>query len=118
MKEIYQEKYHIIYDPEYATITFKGNLLLNGTSAYEPILTLLVHAAETHKNGILTLDIRPLEFLNSSGINMMTRFIMFLTEMKMLHLKLNLCGHKHILWQERLAINLSRLMPELHTDLR
>jgi hypothetical protein len=117
MKEIRQEKYHIIYDETQATVSLEGALLLNGATAYEPILALLTQAAEAQEHASLTIDISGLNFLNSSGINMMTRFIMYLTEVKELQLDLSLRGQKEILWQERLAINLRRLMPELHTDL-
>jgi hypothetical protein len=115
--EIKQDKYHIAYDKTRGIVTFEGALLLNGASAYEPILQLLQHAAEELQPDEMTVDVSGLGILNSSGINMMTRFIMFVSDIKEIPLKLTFRAKKQIAWQERLVINLQRLMPELNGDL-
>ncbi len=119
MNEIREEKYQVFHDPNQALVTLQGALMLNGAPAYEPILNLLREAAEQAEtgNGELTVDIGGLNFLNSSGINMMTRFVMYISDIKDLRLKLTLRAQKQVAWQERLTINLQRLMPELHTEL-
>lgn len=116
MKEIKQDKYHVNYDNSYATVTLTGDFLLNGTLAYEPILRILQNAARDQAGRELTLDISDLKFLNSSGLTMVTQFILYVSE-KQLNLELRLQGQKKIIWQERLILNLQRLMPELKADL-
>lgn len=117
MTEIKEEKYQVSFDKENATVTLQGALLLNGAPAYEPILQLLQNAAEELEPNEMTIDVSGLGFLNSSGINMMTRFVMFVSDIKGMQLKLTIRGQKQVAWQYRLIINLQRLMPELQADL-
>jgi len=117
MKQITDDKYQISYDADCATVRFEGALLLNGAPAYEPILQLLQEAAEEQVPKRLTVDIRALKFLNSSGINMMTKFVMYISDIKALELELVFVAWSHVAWQEKLTINLTRLMPALQTRL-
>lgn len=105
------DDYSIVYDADEAMITCQGSLLLSGTEEYAPILNLLSDAAdnETHT---LTIDIRQLEFLNSSGINTMTKFVINVRNNKK-DLKLTALGYEDTPWQVRLLKNLQRLMPDL-----
>jgi len=111
--EIKTEKYNVIYNSEIAKMTFKGSLLLNGAKEYEPILQLLNMAAEQQQANTLTIELRDLRFLNSSGINMMTKFVINVCDIKALELGLIIVGDKKIAWQEKLLKNLRRLMPSL-----
>jgi hypothetical protein len=117
MKEVKGEKYYVSYDGNNATVSLQGAFLLNGALAYEPILRILQNAADEQTGGELTLDITGLSFLNSSGINMMTRFVMYISEANPLALALKFRGKKQVAWQERLVLNLQRLMPELQAEL-
>ena len=117
MIEIKEEKYQVSYDKDSATVTLQGALLLNGAPAYEPILQILQNAAEELEPNQMTVDVSGLSFLNSSGINMMTRFVMYVSDIKGLNLKLTIRGQKQVAWQYRLIINLQRLMSELQADL-
>ncbi len=111
--EIKADKYNITYDPTIATVTCEGSLLLNGTKEYEPILQLFNKAAEEQQPNKLTIDLRNLKFLNSSGINMMTKFVINVGDIKALDLELEVVGYKKVAWQEKLSKNLRRLMPGL-----
>lgn len=113
MSEIKTDKYTVSYNPEDATVVFDGSLMLNGAPAYEPILNLLKAAAEEQEPKALTIDIRQLKFLNSSGINMMTKFIMYISDVKELKLVISLVYLQHVVWQKKLSVNLQRLMPNL-----
>jgi hypothetical protein len=117
MNEIKDDKYSIIYDPTQAIITCEGELLLNGAPAYEPVLKLLTRAALEQQAKSLSIDIRGLKFLNSSGINMLTKFIMGVCDNNTSSLNLTFVAWKHIAWQEKLTANLTRLMPSLQTRL-
>jgi hypothetical protein len=117
MPDISSEKYTIKYTPENASITCEGSLLLNGALAYQPILDLLKQAAQEQAQGTLQIDICQLKFMNSSAINMMTKFIMYVSDVEPLPLSLCISAHQQIAWQERLCINLQRLMPSLKISL-
>lgn len=112
--EIKTDDYHIAYDEANAIVTCQGSLLLSGTDEYAPILELLTQAAvqQTEK---LTLDLRPLEFLNSSGINTLTKFVINVRNQQ--NLQLIGIGYEEIPWQVRLLKNLQRLMPDLQLTL-
>ena len=115
--EIKADKYSITYESETATVTCKGSLLLNGAKEYEPILQLLNMAAEQQQPESLIIDLRELKFLNSSGINMMTKFVINVNDIKALDLELVVLYSKKIAWQEKLSKNLRRLMPTLKAKL-
>ncbi|EDN66730.1 conserved hypothetical protein [Beggiatoa sp. PS] len=91
--------------------------MLNGAKEYEPILQLLNMAAEQQQQKTLTINMRELKFLNSSGINMMTKFVINVGDIKSLDIELVVIGNKKIAWQEKLSKNLRRLMPTLKTKL-
>ena len=65
--DITREDYQVQYDEAAATVRCSGSFRLHGDE-YKPMLDLLGHAADT-KSAMLTLDVRELQFLNSSGIN-------------------------------------------------
>jgi hypothetical protein len=115
--ELKADKYSVVYDPDTAMVTCKGSLLLNGAKEYEPLLQLFNMAAEQQQPNSLTIDLRELKFLNSSGINMMTKFVINVGDIKALDIELMVIGCKNIAWQDKLLKNLRRLMPTIKTKL-
>ena len=113
--EITTEEYSISYEDENKTVHCKGSLLLSGSEEYAPILDLMIDAIEKNNEGQLTLNVQDLEFLNSSGINTMTKFVINARNRKTLNLKV--IGYAEIPWQVRLLKNLQRLMPSLELDM-
>lgn len=113
MIELKDNKYQVTYNPDTATITIEGSLLLNGAPAYEPILQLLKQAAEEQEPNTLTVNICTLKFMNSSGINMLTKFVMYVSDIKQLKLLVIFQAQKQIAWHDKLCINLQRLLPSL-----
>jgi len=113
--EIKADKYSIVYDPDNAMVRCSGALLLNGSKEYEPILQLLNSAARQQQD--LLVDLCDLKFLNSSGINMVTRFIINVLDVEALEVNLKIKGRKQVAWQEKLLKNLQRLAPGLDTQL-
>jgi hypothetical protein len=73
--EINQAAYQVTYDPSTATIACQGAFRLQGGAEYNPILELLIEATDA-KPSLLTLDLRTLQLLNSSGINMLSKFVL------------------------------------------
>ncbi len=112
--EIQTEQYRICYDREIATVSFSGSLRLTGPEEYQPIAQLLgdVVDSETEK---ITLNLQQLEFLNSSGISMLSKFIIEVR--KKAPLQMAVQGSKSIAWQAKSLKNLQRLMPTLILEL-
>ena len=108
--EIKTEEYRVIYNSEIATVVCKGSLLLSSAEEYAPILQILNTAVEQQPKQLI-LDVKELEFLNSSGINMFTKFVIGVR--KKTTLKLVALGYEGIPWQVRLLKNLQRLLPNL-----
>ena len=105
-------EYSINYDRETATVFFQGMLRLNGIEEYQPIVDLLNQTVE--QTSTFTLDLRQLEFLNSSGISMLSMFAIQMRQKP--HIQLTLLGASRIPWQMRSLRNLKRLMPSLHLE--
>lgn len=112
--EIKTEDYRICYDPTTTTVSFVGSLRLSGPAEYAPIVQLLGSIASLEPAKI-TLDLQQLEFLNSSGINMLSKFIIEVR--KKARLQMAVQGSQRIAWQGKSLKNLQRLMPSLQLEL-
>ncbi len=110
---IQDELYSVGYDRDSGTIQLKGTLRLNGSEEYAPIMNLLSQALDQHP--VLLLDLHGLEFLNSSGIATLSRFVIDCRNRKTVALTLR--GNKSVAWQGKSLINLQRLMPALSLEL-
>jgi hypothetical protein len=113
MKSIDSPEYRVTYDPETATITWAGSFRLRGEE-YEPILELMSEAVEARPD-LLMLDVRELQFLNSSGINTLSKFV--LQVRKHNTSKLHVKGTNAYPWQAKSLKNLERLLPTLQLEL-
>ena len=112
--EINGENYTISYDPDTAVINCKGSLRLYGATGYAEIVELLNRAVDRGPE-ILTLDIRELQFLNSSGINTLSKFVIRARNKKIS--KMSVLGASKHPWQMKSLKNLQRLMPNLNLDI-
>ncbi len=101
--------YRVTFVPETVTIVLSGFLRLNGVSEYQPIMDYIITALESLDH--CTLDLRELEFLNSSGISMLSILVVKVRESK--SIKLTFLGTSAVLWQTRSLKNLKRLLPTL-----
>lgn len=108
--EIKSDTYSVIYNTETSTIHWEGSLRLSGTEEYAPIIDLLDRAIESQPS-ILTLNLRDLHFLNSSGISMLSKFAIKVRQKKTI--KMVVQGSQNIPWQGKSLKNLQRLMPSL-----
>jgi len=113
--QIKAEKFSVNYDNTTATVTFEGKIFLNGAQEYAPILQLLKQAATEKAQGQhqLVIDLRSLKLLNSSGITMMTKFIMYVFEDECLNLEITFIGLQAVTWHQKLLENLTMLQPNL-----
>ncbi len=103
------ENYQIDHDVNKNCLSFQGSLRLNGPEEYAPV-NLLLRASMNHSKNII-LDLRKLEFLNSSGIAMFSKFVIEVRNEP--ELTLTIYGSNAIPWQSKSLKNLQRLMPTL-----
>ena len=108
--EIKGENYLIIYDSSAATITCQGSLRLYGAGGYNDITKLFDEIAG-QKPEVITLDLKDLQFLNSSGINAISKFVIKVRDKKASRIVVR--GTDRFPWQSKSLKNLQRLMPAL-----
>ena len=93
MTDIKGESFEVRLEDDNATVCFKGALRLSGTEDYAPILDLLKTTLVDPTKPIV-LDLRELDFLNSSGITMLSRFVIEASEHIGIHVQfLGFGGH-------------------------
>jgi hypothetical protein len=114
MKEIKADDYSVVYDVDGNTIAWMGTLRLNGMDEYRPIVDFLNEIAAAEPEQII-LDMSELEFLNSSGINVLSRFVINIRQKKTIAMVVK--GSKRIPWQGKSLKNLQRLMPSLELQI-
>ena len=112
--EITHDEYQVQYDETSGTITCQGSFRLRGGEEYKPILELLIQAADA-KPETLILDVRELRFLNSSGINTLSKFILQVRKNKASQVLIQ--GSSQYPWQQKSLINFQRLLPGLKMEI-
>jgi hypothetical protein len=110
LKNIHGESFDVQLEEENSTILFKGALRLCGTEDYAPILDMLKETLTSPAMRIV-LDLRELDFLNSSGITMLSRFVMEARDRP--GIDLQVLASEAVPWHARSLRNLQRLMPGL-----
>ncbi|HRW05160.1 MAG TPA: hypothetical protein P5121_08715 [Caldilineaceae bacterium] len=110
-------EYGVEYNVGSHAISFIGTIRLQSNQEYAPIMTLLdgVHDA-LDGSSTLTLDFRQLRFLNSSGINTISRFVIKARKADKVLLKV--LGNQEIYWQQKTLVNLQRLWPTLQVEIQ
>ncbi len=111
--EIKGENYNVWYDTNNASVNFSGALRLN-IPEYAAIFQLLNDVADKEPKTI-TINIQQLQFINSSGIGMLAKFVIEMQKKKTL--QMIILASKTIPWQEKSLNNLQRLMPGLIIEL-
>jgi hypothetical protein len=112
--DIQTKDYSIEYDHATQTVTCSGSFRISQMEEYAPIVDLLNEVTDSSPN-MITLDLRKLEFLNSSGINIISKFVIKVRQLK--NIQITIQGSKQIPWQGKSLKNLQRLMPSLHLEL-
>lgn len=111
--EIKTEDYNIWYDAAAKAVICQGSLRLGGMEDYAPIEQLLDFAVVEQPQN-LTLNLQGLKFLNSSGINVLSKFVIKARQQKSMQLVVQ--GSTNIPWQGKSLKNLQRLLPSLKLE--
>lgn len=109
---IKDDKYSVDYDATTATIYLRGVLRLN-MEEYAPIVQLLEQIIIMAPPQ-LTINLRELEFLNSSGFTNLARFITKVNTKKTIQLKMQASSQNP--WHQKSLNNFKRLMPQLQLE--
>ena len=109
------ENYQVEYLPDITTINFQGVLRLAGMTEYEAIDKLLAEVASTNPKH-MTLNFEELEFLNSSGFSVLSKFAIAMRKQKVT--EIIMIGSQNIAWQAKSFKNLKRLLPNLTVEFR
>jgi hypothetical protein len=91
-------------------IHLEGTMRLAGSEAYAPIYALMVDVLNRATHSV-TMNLSNLEYLNSSGINMIAKFTIEVRKRENIHLILK--GSDQIPWQNKSLRNLKKLLPDL-----
>ena len=113
--EIKGEHFYIVYDNNSKVVNFSGRVRLRGLQEYTVVFDLFDKVLERNKD-LITLDLQNLDLINSSGIDMLSKFI--ITSRKKKTVQINIIGSNSKTWQTRLLKNLQRLMPKLQYELK
>ena len=114
MKTISGETFDIRLEEENSNVFFSGALRLTGMDDYAPILDMLKERL-TNPAAPSMVDLTELDFLNSSGITMFSRFVKAARDRALINLRF--LASESTPWQARSLKNLQRLMPSLEIHL-
>ncbi len=112
--EITHDDYVVRYDTATTTVICQGSFRLRGSEEYAPIMQLLTEVADA-KPAMLTLDVSALQFLNSSGINTLSKFV--LQVRKHTASQIMIKGSSQFPWQQKSLKNFQRLLPGLQLEI-
>lgn len=107
MTNIQGEGYSVTENDEGVVIS--GALRLNSMEEYQAIQDLLNEFATQHNNKIC-VDVSNLQLLNSSGITMLSKFVIHCRKNA---IQASIKWNQAVAWQGKSLKNLQRLMPNL-----
>ena len=111
--QITDENYNVIFDNNTNTIIFKGALRLESMNEYQKVEKFMIEVHELKLTN-LNLDFREVDFLNSSGIAMLCKFIIHVKKMDKMPVKF--LGNDDILWQKKSFANLKLLWDRVEVE--
>lgn len=113
MSDTQARTYSVRVTTDFSRISLVGILRLQGRQDYEKIHRMLRYAADRSGES-LEIDLRQLQFLNSSGISTLSLFII---EMRDQGKKLTITGDKASAWHGKSLANFRRLYDKVVVNL-
>jgi hypothetical protein len=113
--ELRGEDYVISYSESNNAVEFFGTLRLRDSADYKPLTDMLETAHRNAKDSLM-LDFRNLQFLNSAGINTISRFV--ITARTRDTAQLRVLGNNEISWQQKSLLNLQKLWAKVAIEIR
>ena len=110
--EIIGDGYKVFCILEEHTVKMEGSIRLRDAQAYQEISDVLKKSFDESDQGII-LDVRGLEFLNSSGINTISKFVLYARKIDDPIRKIKCIGSENIYWQKKSLQNLQKLWREV-----
>lgn len=108
--ELKGEDYLVSFNEPKHTVEFFGTIRLRDSSDYKSISDIL-ETAHGKAESELVLDFRNLQFLNSAGINTISKFV--ITARSFDSVLLTVLGNEQISWQQKSLKNLQKLWPKV-----
>lgn len=112
-QEIKGDDYSVFYDETTVIVKFRGELALGSPKDYGPINELLSQIVARNPSQ-MTLNLQELSFLNSSGISMLSKFVLGLRKKK--DIQLVILGSNQMPWQGKSLKNLQKFLPSLKLE--
>jgi len=113
--EIKGEDYLVSYNEPKGAVEFFGTIRLRDSLDYKAISDLLESACQRNASGELLMDFRNLQFLNSAGINTISKFVILARGREQCALKV--LGNQQIAWQQKSLRNLQKLWPKVAIEI-
>jgi hypothetical protein len=113
--QITGDEYLAEYIAETHTVAFQGTVRLQSSDDYAPLMEMLQQAHAAASGAKLTLDFRQLQFLNSSGISMISKFVIGARKQDLVTLVV--LGNQEIYWQQKSLGNLQKLWPKVQIEI-
>ena len=114
--EVIYDEYKVIYIQEEEKVKFAGEIRLRTTKDYLEIYDLLQKAFDESDSG-LTLDLTELNFLNSSGVITISRFILSARKVRASLKKITCLGSSQISWQKKTLPNFLKIWSDLKLEI-
>ncbi len=112
--ELRGEDYVITYVMSRNAVEFFGTLRLRDSADYRPLTEMLETAHRDAKDSMI-MDFRNLQFLNSAGINTISRFV--ITARTANTKQLRVLGNPQISWQQKSLGNLQKLWAKVSIEI-
>jgi hypothetical protein len=109
MRELKTNLSNLTYDPDKQLATFVGSFRMS-SEEFTTVNDILEDALNAQPT-TFTMDLTQLDFLNSSGINLLSKFAIAVREQGTTQLILH--ASTEITWQNKSLYNLKKLLPTL-----